>query len=83
MMNEGDTYSLSCCDAKTTILTRWLSSILKAFKWIQGTRYGLECTGSSQYEPYDVDKFQVFHQTSCHSPVALKANLLFDVHYDE
>jgi hypothetical protein len=30
-----------------------------------------------------VDKCQEFHQTSCHSPVALKANLLFDVHLDE
>jgi hypothetical protein len=45
IMNEGDAHSLSCCAAKTPILTRWLSSFLKVFKWIQGTGYGLECTG--------------------------------------
>jgi hypothetical protein len=30
-----------------------------------------------------VDKLQVFHQTTRHSPVALKANLIFYVHLDE
>ncbi len=30
-----------------------------------------------------VDKLQGFHQTSCHFLVALKANLIFDVHLDE
>ncbi len=30
-----------------------------------------------------VDRRQESHQTSCPSPVALKANLLFDVHLDE
>ncbi len=41
MMNEGDAHSLS----KRPILTRWLSSVLKVFKWIQGTGYDLECAG--------------------------------------
>jgi hypothetical protein len=45
IMNEGDAHSLSCCAARTPILTRWSSSFLKVFKWIQGTGYGLECTG--------------------------------------
>ncbi len=45
IMNEGDAHSLSCCADRTPILTRWLSSFLKVFKWIQGTGYGLECTG--------------------------------------
>jgi hypothetical protein len=29
VMNEGEAHSLSCCGAKTPILTRWSSSILK------------------------------------------------------
>ncbi len=86
-MNEGDAYSLSCCDARTPILTRWSSSALKVFKWIQGTGYGLECTGlafrSMLMCTFCVDKLQEFHQTCYHSPVALEANLLFDVHSDE
>jgi hypothetical protein len=45
MMNEGDAHSISCWDVQTLIFTRWLSSILKVFKWIQGTGYGLEHTG--------------------------------------
>ncbi len=44
LINEGDTHSLSCCGARTPILTRWLSSVLKVFNWIWGTEYGLECT---------------------------------------
>ncbi len=45
MMKEGDAHSLYYCDARSLILTRWSSFILKVFKWIRGTRYGLECTG--------------------------------------
>ncbi len=45
IMNEGDAHSLSCCAARTPILTRWSSSFLKVFKWIRGTEYGLEFTG--------------------------------------
>ncbi len=45
MMNEEDAHSLSCCAARTPILTRWSSSLLKVFKWILGTGYGLECIG--------------------------------------
>ncbi len=45
IMNEGDVHSLSCCAARTPILKRWSSSFLKIFIWIQGTGYGLECTG--------------------------------------
>jgi hypothetical protein len=45
IMNEGDAHSLSYCAARSPILTRWLSSFLKVFKWIQGTGHGLECTG--------------------------------------
>ncbi len=45
IMNEGGTHSLSCCAVRTPILTRWSRSFLKVFKWIQGTLYGLECTG--------------------------------------
>ncbi len=44
-MNEGNTHSLSCCAARTPILTRWSSFFLKVFEWIQGRLYGLECTG--------------------------------------
>ncbi len=86
MMNEGEAHSLTCCSAKTPMLTRWLSSVLKVFKWIRGTRYCLECTGlldQCQCVTFYVDKLQEFHQTSCHFPVALKANLLFDVHLDK
>jgi hypothetical protein len=38
-----------------------------------------------QYQcvPFCVDKLQEFHKTSCHSHVALEANLPFDVHLDE
>jgi hypothetical protein len=35
-MNERDAHSLSCCDAKRPILTRWLNSILKVFKMDSG-----------------------------------------------
>ena len=89
IMNEGDTHSLSCCAARTPILTRWLSSFLKVFKSIQGTGYGLECTGlafgsmSMCTIPFYVDKLREFHRTSYCFPVALGANLLFDVHLDE
>jgi hypothetical protein len=87
IMNEGDTHSLSCCAARTPIFTRQLSSSLKVFNWIQGTGYGLECTGlafgSMSICTFCVDKLQVFHRTSCHFPVALKAILLFDVRLDE
>ncbi len=37
VMKEGEAHSLSCCGAKTPILIRWSSTILKVFKWIQGT----------------------------------------------
>jgi hypothetical protein len=33
--------------------------------------------------PVYVDKFKVFYQTSGCSPVALEANMIFDVHLDE
>jgi hypothetical protein len=39
--------------------------------------------GQCQCVPFCVDKIQEFHQTSYYFPVALKANLLFDVHLDE
>ncbi len=87
IMNEGDAHSLSFCDVRTPSLTRWSSSFLKVFKWIWGTGYGLECTslafGSMSMCTFYVDKLQEFHWTSCCSPVALKANLLFDVRSDE
>jgi hypothetical protein len=39
--------------------------------------------GQCQWLPFYVDLCQEFHQTSFCSPIALKANLLFDVHLDE
>ena len=36
VMNEDEAHSLSCHGAKTPILTRWASSVLKVFKWVQG-----------------------------------------------
>ncbi len=87
IMNEGNAHSLSCCTARTPILMRWLRSFLKVFKWIWGTGYGLECPGwhldQCQYVPFCVDKLQEFHWSSYYFSVALKANLLFDVHLDE
>jgi hypothetical protein len=85
MMNEGDAHSLSCCAARTPILKRWSSSFLKVFKWIQGTGYGLECTGlafgsMTMYTFFCVDKLQESHQKSYCSPIALEANLIFYVH---
>jgi hypothetical protein len=82
-MNEGETHSLSCWYAKTPILTRWSCSVLKVFKWIQGTGKGLECAGltfgSMSMCTFYVDKHQEFHQTSFCFPTTLKANLLFGV----
>jgi hypothetical protein len=43
-------------------------------------RHGIWNLDQWQYVPFYVDKLQEFHQTSCHSPVALAANLRFDVH---
>ncbi len=64
-----------------------LSSFLKDFKWIQGTGWGIECTGlafgSMSMWTFYVDKYQEFHQTSFYFPIALRASLLFDVHLDE
>ena len=81
VMNEGEAHLLSCCGVKTPILTRWSSSVLKVFKWIQGTGYGLECAGLAfglmSMCTFYVDKLQEYHQKSYCFPVALRKYLLF------
>jgi hypothetical protein len=86
-MNEGEAHSLSCCGAKTPILTRWLSSVLKISNGFEvlDKAYITQAWHLDQCPcvPFYLDKCQEFHHTSFCSPVALKTNLLFDVHLDE
>ena len=47
IMNEGEAHSLHPWGTNTPIWTRCWSSVLKVSRWMWGTGYALECTGTA------------------------------------